>query len=242
MSVRLERQQSDSEERIVLSYEGLRALPVSVRVTIRCPKTENMTYWGIAVRHETGQRLEHIDFPTVVVPDRLVGQGGDARLFWPAMEGVVVEDMSLRENWWWKWRPIEHPNMGWIGLYPSACPMQFMAYYTPDAGLYLAAHDPQGHPKGIEYHAHPDGGIFLDLRHFTEAAPEREFVLPYEVVLGGFRGDWYDAAEIYRQWLEHSGMPAPPPGSKRIRRYPPGMPSLPWSSDILFGAQRTWGT
>jgi len=209
-AVTLKRESNPDEDRIIIGYEQLRNLPVSATVTIRCPKSGTMTYWHIATRNETGQRLEHIDFPTVVVPDRLVGQGGDARLFWPAMEGVVVEDMSLRENWWWKWRPIEHPSMGWIGLYPSSCPMQFMAYYGPDAGLYLATHDAEGHPKGIEYHYHPDGGIFLDLRHLTNAVPDVAYSLPYEVVLGGFRGDWYDAAEIYRDWLEHSDMPAPP--------------------------------
>ncbi|HOV60737.1 MAG TPA: DUF6259 domain-containing protein [Candidatus Hydrogenedentes bacterium] len=209
-AVTLKRESNPDEDRIIIGYEQLRNLPVSATVTIRCPKSGTMTYWHIATRNETGQRLEHIDFPTVVVPDRLVGQGGDARLFWPAMEGVVVEDISLRESWWWKWRPIEHPSMGWIGLYPSSCPMQFMAYYGPDAGLYLATHDAEGHPKGIEYHYHPDGGIFLDLRHLTNAVPDVAYSLPYEVVLGGFRGDWYDAAEIYRDWLEHSDMPAPP--------------------------------
>lgn len=195
---------------IHLDYAHLDGQPVSARVTVRCPAEDPNTYWSIAVENETGLPLEHLDFPTVVTPNDLVGAGGDARLFWPGMEGVEVEDLALRESFWWKWRPIEHPAMGWLGLYPSACPMQFMAYYTPNAGLYIAAHDPESHPKGIEYHAHPAGGIFLDYRLFPGPVLDKHYVMPYEMVIGVFTGDWYDAADRYRNWLDHSGMPRPP--------------------------------
>lgn len=195
---------------ILLDYTELKGQPVSVRVQVRCPKNDPNTYWSLAVDNQTGLLLEHVDFPTVVTPRDLVGDGGSARLFWPGMEGVEVTDLSLRESFWWKWRPIEHPAMGWLGLYPSACPMQFMAYYAPEAGLYIASHDPESHPKGIEYHAHPLGGIFLDYRLFPGPVWDRKYTMPYEMVIGVFQGDWYDAADRYRNWLDGSGMPRPP--------------------------------
>lgn len=193
-----------------LDYAELAGQPVSVRVTIRCPKDDPNTYWSLAVDNQTGLPLEHIDFPTVVTPNDLAGSSGDAKLFWPGMEGVEVEDLALRESFWWKWRPIEHPAMGWLGLYPSACPMQFMAYYTPQAGLYIAAHDPESNPKGIEYHEHPNGGIFLDYRLFPGPVLDKHYAMPYEMAVGVFQGDWYDAADRYRAWLDHSNMPRPP--------------------------------
>ncbi len=200
----------DAEQTLMhLDYSELNGKPVSVRVTVRCPKDDPNTYWSLSVDNQTGLPLEHIDFPTVVTPNDLKGTGGDAKLFWPGMEGVEVEDMALRESFWWKWRPIEHPAMGWLGLYPSACPMQFMAYYTPQAGLYIAAHDAQSNPKGIEYHAHPAGGIFLDYRLFPGPVWDKHYAMPYEMVVGVFQGDWYDAADRYRAWLDKSGMPRP---------------------------------
>lgn len=193
-----------------LNYADLGGKGLSVVVSIRCDSSDPNSYWSLSVENPTGLLLEHIDFPTVVTPNDLVGIGGNARLFWPGMEGVEVEDLSLRESFWWKWRPIEHPAMGWLGLYPSACPMQFMAYYTPEAGLYIASHDPESHPKGIEYHEHPLGGIFLDYRLFPGPVVEKQYAMPYEMVIGVFQGDWYDAADRYRTWLETSGMPRPP--------------------------------
>lgn len=204
------REEGNGETRLSLAYTDLDGRPVNVRVTVRCPHNEPTTYWSLSLTNGTGLRLDHIDFPTVVTPNDLVATGGDARVFWPGMEGVVVEDLSLREGFWWKWRPIEHPTMGWIGLYPSSCPMQFMAYYGREAGLYLAAHDPESHPKGVEYHPHPQGGIFLDYRLFPGGVIAPEYAMPYEMALGAFTGDWHDAAERYRAWLETSPMPRPP--------------------------------
>jgi len=201
---------ADGRTLLHLNYTDLGGQGVSVAVVVRCDRSDPNSYWTLSVENPTGLLLEHIDFPTVVTPNELVGTGGDARLFWPGMEGVEVEDLALRESFWWKWRPIEHPAMGWLGLYPSACPMQFMAYYTPEAGLYIASHDPESHPKGIEYHEHPLGGIFLDYRLFPGPVVEKRYTMPYEMVIGVFQGNWYDAADRYRAWLETSGMPRPP--------------------------------
>lgn len=83
---------------IHLDYVQLDGQPISVRVTIRCPKNDPNTYWSLSVDNQTGLPLEHIDFPTVVTPNDLVGTGGDAKLFWPGMEGVEVEDLALASS------------------------------------------------------------------------------------------------------------------------------------------------
>lgn len=175
---------------------------LDARVTARCPERGTMTYWRFALENPTGDLLDFVDFPVIVTPDRLRGSGGDETLFWPGLDGAEVEDSSNPH-----YQPIEYPTHGIQGIYPGSCPMQFMAVYGPDAGLYAATHDASGTPKGIEYRRHAAGGLALEFRHFPGVAQARRMELPYETVLGGFSGgSWYGAADIYRDWLEHSGM------------------------------------
>ena len=85
--------------------------------------------------------------------------------------------------------------------------MQFMAYYNEDGGLYLATHDKDAYLKSFEYYADREG-ICLELRVYTDGAKET-YIMNFEIVLGVFDGDWYDAAEIYRSRMEKNSHSLP---------------------------------
>lgn len=178
---------------------------LDARVTVRAPEAGTMTYWRFALDNPTGDLLDFIDFPAVVTPDRLRGEGGDEVLFWPGLDGTLVERSDNP-----MYQPIEYPAKGIIGIYPGSCPMQFLAVYGPESGFYAATLDPRGTPKGIEYRRDPAGGVRLEFRHFPGVAQAARMELPYETALGSFRGDWHDAAEIYRAWVDASGLARPP--------------------------------
>jgi len=197
--------------KITISYNEFKGLDLSAKVTVDLSKDSALMNWRISVDNQTPYLMDYIDFPNVVVPNDLIGQGGDARIFWPAQEGVVIEDVNIREGGIRKYQPIEHPNLlGWIGLYPSSAQTQFMAYYAPIGGLYMATHDDQYNAKGIEYHKAGDNGVKMEYHLFTTGAGKGTYALPYDVVIGTFDGDWYDAADIYRSWVENSNIAYPP--------------------------------
>ena len=198
---KIERTGKDSSVILTLNYYAVRDLPVDVTVTITCPVNNALTYWNIQVNNRTGQYIDHIDFPNVKIPNDLIGNKGDARIFLPHMEGVLLEDLSIRKNTWLRPVPLEYPNTGWIGYYPASSSMQFMAYYGKDAGLYFGAHDSQHNIKGIQVYEQPDSSILMQYRLFPGGI-KGEYIMPYNMVLGGFKGDWYAAADIYRQWIE----------------------------------------
>lgn len=186
---------------------GGHAITVTVRVTV--PADSAMTRWSLSIQNDTDWYVDHLDFPGVTVPNDLVGAGGDARVFWPTTEGCLIENTAWRTGWL-AYRPIEHPVFGWVGMYPACATMQFMAYYGAQGGLYLAAHDAQCNNKGIEWCPTPSGGIELQFRLFPGAPQRGTYTLPYDMILGTFDGDWWDAAEIYRTWVESSTLPRPP--------------------------------
>jgi len=166
--------------------------------------------WNLSVDNNTPYTIEHIDFPNVAVPNDLIATGGTGRIFWPAQEGCLIEDLRIRdESVWLKYRPIEYPRMGWGGSYPASVQMQYMAYYNASGGLYMAAHDELCNPKGIEYHKTSPDGIKLDFRLFAGGASKGLYKMPYDMVLGVFDGDWYDASAIYRDWRESSKIQVP---------------------------------
>ncbi len=199
------------KNQITLSYERCAGFDLSARVTVHVSKDSPFMKWNIEVENNTPYLMDYIDFPNVVVPNDLTGNGGDSRIFWPAQEGVVIEDINIRENGIFKYRPIEYPNLlGWNGVYPSSAQTQFMAYYSRAGGLYMAAHDDNYHVKGIEFHKEGDNGIKLEYHLFSTGAGKGTYRLPYDLVIGTFDGDWYDAADIYRSWVETSNIAYPP--------------------------------
>lgn len=195
-----------TEIKMYYSFEG--KLPVSVLVKIRCPHDSPFTYWNLSVEHHTGWYIEWIDFPDIIVPDDLIANNGRSRIFWPSMEGCLVEDAALRDKTWLKYSPVGYPSKGWEGYYPAACPMQFMAYYDENGGLYIGAHDGECNIKAIEYYK-AGNGVKLENRLFPGAIRNGKYEMEYDIVLGVFSGDWHDAAEIYRNWFEGSEIKKP---------------------------------
>ncbi len=198
------------DDLITLTYSQFKGADFQVTVTINVAKDSPFMHWNMSVNNNTPYTIDYIDFPNVIVPDDLIATGGTGRIFWPAQEGCLIEDMRIREESpWLKFKPIEYPQMGWGGLYPASTQMQFMAYYNAAGGLYLAAHDEQCNPKGIEFHRLDKNGIILNFRLFPGGVGKGVYKMPYNMVLGVFDGDWYDAADIYRNWRETSKIPVP---------------------------------
>lgn len=188
-------------ETIVIDYEGIGELNLNARVTVRCPSDKPLTYWNLELDNQTKMWVGHTQFPVVEVPfDRNPTEENRSHILTSLYDGVLVGPVqpsmvaggwrARRRNTVPTWRS---PN------YPRECTVQMMAYYTPHAGLYLACEDPKGNPKLVAPLLE-DNGVTMGLGHFPATQGPDKSKMPYEVVLGTFRGDWYAAAEIYRDW------------------------------------------
>ena len=65
--------------------------------------------------------------------------------------------------------------------------------------MYLACNDTQGNIKVLKT-LKRDSGIRLGIAHAGDWPTRGQRKLEYEVLLGSFTGDWYDAADLYRDW------------------------------------------
>lgn len=183
---------------------------VSVKIAPNKPESE----WRITVEHDSAGFLEWIELPRVVVPDNLKGNGGDATILWPAVEGVLIEDLKHREGNWLNYREIEYPNHGWCGYYPGAASMQFLAYSTRGKTLYFASHDASHATKEIEYSRDADGARLIQ-KVYPGAIGKGRYELLYPVVLSVLDGDWHAAAQRYRDWTKSGEFALPQPIRER---------------------------
>lgn len=148
--------------------------------------------WHLQVSPPGGEySLWEVRFPELTIPQF----APDAVLLYPKAAGVAEPGV-------WD-RPFEFG-----GRYPSGwMTMQLGAVYRGDGsgGLYLGIHDPQASTKEPHFRSNPEAKTLHF--HVTYPVPdmgraEAQFQSPGTFVTQFFKGDWFDAAQIYRCWVE----------------------------------------
>jgi hypothetical protein len=203
-TVNVERSRDAGGETVTIDFKDIAQLPLDARVIVRCPSAETLTYWSITVDNRTTWWIGHIQFPVVEVPFDTPANQNSSHILWSfadgALAGPVEPSMSVGA---WGGREFDSPEIWRSNNYPGEwTSTQLMAYYNDAGGLYVACDDPTGLPKFIDPLLERDG-VTMGLGHYPGSRGPGETKVPYHVVLGTFRGDWYAAAEIYRDWASH---------------------------------------
>ena len=172
-------------------------------VTLSAAFSEQIS-WRVSVQNNTSYVIEWIDLPQIAARNELPYKGGNKKLLWGFNEGAIVEDLSLKEALdTFKYRDPDYPQEGTMCVYPGIVETQFMAYYGENGGLYLGTHDNKGNVKGIDFEP-IDDCIRLRFRLFSGLDFGDDFEMDYDFVMQCFKGDWYNAADIYRNWFEEN--------------------------------------
>lgn len=157
----------------------------------------------IKVDNNTENIIENITFPIVSVNCNMKQSGGDDTLFWPSMEGVIIDNTSNKNS-----KFIEDTyGAGYCGITPGAATMQYMAFFSPKGNFYYGAHDKDCTLKDFEYRFLSENKVEFVCEMYPGGCISYD--MPYDMIIASFEGDWQDAAEIYRSWLETSGMNLP---------------------------------
>jgi len=164
---------------------------ISVEVKLLTDTADSALIWDLQVTNNSEQwALWRIIFPQVAV--KRLGEGSS--VFLPHTAGIERSDL---------WDSAETKG----GTYPSGwtC-MQYMAAYdaTGKTGLYVGMHDPFGSTKDIFAQGLPEQHAVAF--RFEHPVPDMgkagvDFELPGRARWQLLRGDWFDAATIYRKWV-----------------------------------------
>ena len=195
------RAEGDKEQTVTIEFAGIGELPIDARVTVRCPAGEPLTYWNLQLKNGTDSWIGHIQFPVIEVPFDNPKDDHLSSILWSIGDGGLAGpvDPSLKAGGWFQGKR-NSPEIWRFNNYPGQwAATQLMAYYNDLGGLYVACDDATGLPKFIDPLLEDDG-VIMGLGHYPGTRGPNEAKLPYNVVLGTFHGDWYAAAEIYRDW------------------------------------------
>lgn len=161
-----------------------------ILVSVAMDKARALSFWTIAV-DSASQRYT----PWSV---RFVGVRGLRRApdrkdeFFLLPAGAGLRDPAPMENGACEW------------MYPSSCMGIQMSAYLLAAqrkGFFTACYDPEANTKKFNF-AIKDGVRSHFWEHYPEnmGASSPKYTVPYPVVLGVFDGDWFEAAQIYKEW------------------------------------------
>ncbi|NMA46015.1 MAG: hypothetical protein GX945_05585 [Lentisphaerae bacterium] len=140
--------------------------------------------------------------------------GTSSHALTPGPEGSVVHDPFSSQ-------------MNITSTYPSlTATMGFMAVWDDGrgGGMYVGAHDPDGAYKRMSMR-NPGGSsqIVIEYEHrlpFWPNEPARSISTPGTIHWRSFRGDWYEATKLYRDWVRENAGWYPPMGPEGRRTTP----------------------
>ncbi|MBQ7395114.1 MAG: hypothetical protein IJW08_01100 [Lentisphaeria bacterium] len=181
-------------DKVIVRFSECRDLPgTTVELTVALGADDEVLWNISAVPGREYFKVEWMNYPQV----KFI-KTDSCRYLIPTAEGVILHDLELRqERAQFKCKTVEYAYNGVDSLYPAAAAAQFEALYDSECGIYIGCHDAADNPKVIDFMPHNGGAVPL-LQQFTGG----EGALSYSVVMRSFKGNWQDAAEIYRNWME----------------------------------------
>lgn len=171
---------------LTIEFGEYPALPIKTTVTA-AGHEDGSVRMRIRVANPSEWCIASVTFPRTPFPAALGEDDSDDALVMPWASGGLL------------------PSPGRTGQsrtidYPGSAFAQFYALYDGTAGAYVAMHDPAGHCKQFRLRSVGQQHVSVDLAHLFPEVPGKDVALPYDVVLRTFKGDWHDAAAIYKEW------------------------------------------
>ena len=190
---------------LTVIQEKLGRHAIRVTCTGRLASDSRLAQWRIAVQNETHYGVRAIFYPVILARPSLEGDDIDDVYVSGTGFGLLAHKPGRMLR---KPPPQEDPDDAdalptnfCAGEYPGPVTVQMQAYYGARAGLYVATYDSEGYNKKFGYTASEKrDALDLSIEHHYDERPGLDFSLSYDTVVGTFHGDWYDAADIYKDW------------------------------------------
>ena len=183
-----------------------------VEVVLSIRQEDDALLWRINVKNKTKDLIELVDIMSFGVNEKFQDEeGGCGALVTSYNEGVLITDMSAREQYHLNYHDVNYPSEGSFFLFPNMLSSQFVAYMYATSGVYLGLHDAERTLKHMDF-CYDENCTRIMMRPFCDVGYGEDYEMPFDCVMTFFEGEWQDACEIYKRWFEQN-LPA---GVKKI--------------------------
>lgn len=180
-------------EKLVLTWSGSsNSLAPSLVITawVKLAANDHLSYWDLKITGLKEVALENVRYPVISG----ISASATSHLATPNWMGHLMVDpvanLSARRDKTYRL------------VYPGGMSMQFMTVYEPDGkGFYAACNDSESFQKDFILSLNEKGEMIYQTASFPEYTYQNDtYTIPYQTVIGAYEGDWFTAAEIYREW------------------------------------------
>ena len=174
------RQISDLEAKISWSGSGV----FSLEARVRLDKERPLSYWTVEMSDYDGAKVKELNFPYLA-----------------NIKEFTNEEIAL-SNWTGRlYKNIRKHRKSLGTIHQNRPTMQLTAIYGEEpSGLYIATNDTLSYGKALNF-GFREHLTDLKMINILEMGADKSYYKPtYEFILGTLHGDWYDAAQIYREW------------------------------------------
>ena len=164
--------------------------PIKVVAYIALEEGVSMSSWRIAIEGIKGLKISNVSFPNITSITDL----GNENLAVPEWMGSLLQ--SPRTFY------TKTPKTTLSYAYPGHLAMQFIALYNPQKiGLFISCQDSTAYAKRFVLNFDQNRNLAYKLDNIPEFVDTNaSYSPPYSTMIGTFKGDWQDAAKLYRDW------------------------------------------
>jgi hypothetical protein len=133
----------------------------------------------------------------VLLPLQLTAFGSEMNGFYPRGSGIVVNRLFAQDFHWKSRYPSGRASMPWFAVWNDS------EENSKRIGFYIAAHDADATTKEQEFHVDTKTGTvsISSVYPAENCGCSNSRFAPCKIVMESYRGDWFDAAVMYRDWV-----------------------------------------